>query len=86
MIQKLTFFTVLLVCQSAIAQHISKDSVRMKHHKEMIISEKTPNFLPSISGTNIYAGKKSEVIQMNQLDADLSSNNGKSSRGFDLGK
>jgi Fe(3+) dicitrate transport protein len=75
MIQKLTFFTVLLVCQSAIAQHISKDSVRMKHHKEMIISEKTPNFLPSISGTNIYAGKKSEVIQMNQLDADLSSNN-----------
>ncbi len=75
MIKKLIFFTALLVCQVANAQHVSKDSVRMKHHKEMIVSEKTPNFLPSISGTNIYAGKKSEVIQMNQLDADLSSNN-----------
>jgi Fe(3+) dicitrate transport protein len=57
------------------AQEIKKDSVNMKHHKELIFTEKLPTFLGPIQGTNIYAGKKSEVIHLNQLDADLSTNN-----------
>jgi Fe(3+) dicitrate transport protein len=47
----------------------------MKHHKELIFTEKLPGFLSPIQGTNIYSGKKNEVIHLNQLDADLSSNN-----------
>ncbi|MFY7944460.1 MAG: TonB-dependent receptor plug domain-containing protein, partial [Crocinitomicaceae bacterium] len=47
----------------------------MKHHKELIFTEKLPTFLGPIQGTNIYAGKKSEIIHLNQLDADLSTNN-----------
>ena len=74
--KKILLATALFVfIQSNYAQKESKDSIQYKQHIELIILEKSPNFLPPIQGTNIYAGKKSEVIQMNQLDADLSSNN-----------
>jgi Fe(3+) dicitrate transport protein len=64
-----------LISQCLIAQDLKKDSLNMKHHKELIFTEKLPAFLGPIQGTNIYAGKKSEIIHLNQLDADLSTNN-----------
>jgi Fe(3+) dicitrate transport protein len=64
-----------LISQCLIAQDLKKDSLNMKHHKELIFTEKLPTFLGPIQGTNIYAGKKSEIIHLNQLDADLSTNN-----------
>jgi Fe(3+) dicitrate transport protein len=66
---------VCFVIQRVVAQEINLDSVKMKQHKELVFTEKLPLFLGPIQGTNIYAGKKSEVIYLNQLDADLSTNN-----------
>lgn len=68
-----TIFTVILnVAHSQVNQD---DSLKMRHHKELIITEKLPTFLGPIQGTNIYAGKKTEVIHLSQMDADLSTNN-----------
>jgi Fe(3+) dicitrate transport protein len=69
------FTIVLVILNTAHTQVNQDDSLKMRHHKELIITEKLPTFLGPIQGTNIYAGKKNEVIYLNQLDADLSSNN-----------
>ena len=63
------------VIQNAVSQVINEDSVKIKQHKELVFTEKLPSFLGPIQGTSIYAGKKSEIIHLNQLDADLSTNN-----------
>jgi Fe(3+) dicitrate transport protein len=71
----LILFSLSINKFSSIAQIKNDDSLKMKHHKELIFTEKLPAFLSPIQGTNIYSGKKNEVIHLNQLDADLSSNN-----------
>lgn len=68
-------FILICLYNQSYAQVKVDDSLKMKHHKELIISEKLPNFNGPIQGTTIYAGKKNEVIYLNQLDADLSTNN-----------
>jgi Fe(3+) dicitrate transport protein len=69
------FFALTFILNYSQAQVNNDDSLKMRHHKELIFTEKLPTFLSPIQGTNIYSGKKNEVIQLNQLDADLSSNN-----------
>ena len=71
----LILFSLSINISSSITQIKYDDSLKMKHHKELIFTEKLPGFLSPIQGTNIYSGKKNEVIHLNQLDADLSSNN-----------
>lgn len=68
-------FILICLYNQSYAQVKVDDSLKMKYHKELIISEKLPNFNGPIQGTTIYAGKKNEVIYLNQLDADLSTNN-----------
>jgi Fe(3+) dicitrate transport protein len=70
-----TIFILILVSSPLFAQDNKTDSLKMKHHRELIFTEKQPGFLGPIQGTNIYAGKKSEIIHLGQLDADLSTNN-----------
>ncbi len=70
-----TFFLLVVILSKTTAQVNQDDSLKVKHHKELIFMEKLPTFLSPIQGTNIYSGKKNEVIHLNQLDADLSSNN-----------
>jgi Fe(3+) dicitrate transport protein len=70
-----TFFLLVVILSKTTAQVRQDDSLKVKHHKELIFMEKLPTFLGPIQGTNIYSGKKNEVIHLNQLDADLSSNN-----------
>ena len=69
------FFALTFILNYSQAQVNKDDSLKMRHHKELIFTEKLPTFLSPIQGTNIYSGKKNEVIHLNQLDADLSSNN-----------
>ncbi len=69
------FFALTFILNYSQAQVNKTDSLKMRHHKELIFLEKLPAFLGPIQGTNIYSGKKNEVIHLNQLDADLSSNN-----------
>jgi Fe(3+) dicitrate transport protein len=69
------FFALTFILNNSQAQVTNDDSLKMRHHKELIFTEKLPTFLSPIQGTNIYAGKKNEVIHLSQLDADLSSNN-----------
>ena len=71
----LILFSLTINIFSSVAQIKLDDSLKMKHHKELIFREKLPGFLSPIQGTNLYSGKKNEVIHLNQLDADLSSNN-----------
>lgn len=70
-----TLLVLILVLTHSKAQVNASDSLKIKHHRELIITEKLPTFLGPIQGTNIYSGKKTEVIHLNQLDADLSTNN-----------
>lgn len=70
-----SFTIVLVILNIAHTQVNQDDSLKIRHHKELIFTEKLPTFLGPIQGTNIYSGKKNEVIYLNQLDADLSSNN-----------
>jgi Fe(3+) dicitrate transport protein len=70
-----TFIFLAAVSNNSNAQTNQEDSLKMRLHKELVFTEKLPSFLGPIQGTNIYAGKKSEVIHLNQLDADLSTNN-----------
>ncbi|MFN9114670.1 MAG: TonB-dependent receptor plug domain-containing protein, partial [Bacteroidota bacterium] len=56
----------------------SQDSLRIKEFQEIEISERSKHDmlrLPQIRGTEIYAGKKNEVINMSATNADLSTNN-----------
>jgi Fe(3+) dicitrate transport protein len=55
---------------------LNKDTTSLNEIDEITINgKKVYYFLPDIQGTSILAGKKSEVIQLSHLDADLSTNN-----------
>ncbi len=58
----------------------SQDSMKVKVLDDIIIYEKTKKFndisrLPKIQGTEIFSGKKNEVISLSSSTADLSTNN-----------
>lgn len=74
------FFSILLVSQN---DTIKTDSTKIKKKVELqeviITAEKDNTFgisrLNNIEGTTIYAGKKTEAIYLNDLNANLASNN-----------
>jgi Fe(3+) dicitrate transport protein len=74
-------FILLLIKNSLFAQELTntvKDSVPQDTTELIevnIIQKKNTYFLPKIYGTLIYAGKKTEIIHLDQTFADLSSNN-----------
>lgn len=56
----------------------AQDTLKIKEILEIQISERSKADilrLPQIQGTEIYAGKKNEVINMSEINADLSTNN-----------
>ena len=61
---------------SAVPDSIYQDSLKTIVQSEMSVFYKKNNFfLPKTFGTLIYAGKKTEIIQLDQTTADLSTNN-----------
>jgi len=67
----LTFSQILLAQQTDTSKVISLKEVQVTQ----TLSKKEIERLPEIQGTVIYSGKKNEVIKVNLLDADLSTNN-----------
>jgi len=74
---KLISFALITITQVSLAQQT--DTSKVINLKEVQVTEKLPKNeierLPEIQGTVIYSGKKNEVIKVNSLDADLSTNN-----------
>ncbi len=67
----LTFTQVLLAQQSDTSKVITLKEI----HITNINFKNEIDRLPEIQGTIIYSGKKNEVVKVNTLDADLSTNN-----------
>lgn len=61
------------------AQNIEKDTVKVVNLNEVTVKDPTNNglitILPEVKDNIIYAGKKTAVIQMTSINADLSTNN-----------
>jgi len=77
MFKKLNLFTFIIFAQVSIAQQIDTSKV-ITLNEVQIVEKNTINEierLPAIQGTIIYSGKKNEVIKVDLLDADLSTNN-----------
>ncbi len=56
----------------------AQDTLKIKEFQEIQISERSKADilrLPTIQGTEIYSGKKNEVVNMSAVNADLSTNN-----------
>ncbi len=74
---KLISFALITITQVSLAQQT--DTSKVINLNEVQVTEKLPKNeierLPEIQGTVIYSGKKNEVIKVNLLDADLSTNN-----------
>ena len=68
----LSFF-ILFIAKGLVAQ----DTLKLKELVEISVKEIKPDIirLPHIQGTNIYAGKKNEVVLLSNSTADLSTNN-----------
>lgn len=73
----LTFILCTFIIQSLSAQYI--DTIRTAHLNEVMIIEHQSlggvDRMPAVRENIIYAGKKTEVIQMDRINADLSTNN-----------
>jgi len=64
-------FLLFFVSGQVLAQ---KDSLRTKHLKEVIVESQRGfdvDRLPKVQGTYLWSGKKSEVIQVQRLDANI---------------
>ncbi|REJ82989.1 MAG: TonB-dependent receptor [Bacteroidetes bacterium] len=72
-----SFFLILMSARSAHAQE--KDSMKVVNLNEIKVQPHAPNGgierMPDIHDHAIYAGKKSEVVLMEKVNADLSTNN-----------
>lgn len=71
--------TAVFLLASAFLHAQKTDSIKTLDLPEIQINEKPLKNeierMPEVSGTNIYAGKKNEVIKLGNIDADLSVNN-----------
>ncbi len=79
---KLISLFFLTFSQVSLAQHpdsYRNDTSKVINLNEVQVTEKLPKNeierLPEIQGTVIYSGKKNEIIKVNTMDADLSTNN-----------
>ena len=69
------FLAVILIQFKGFGQIVPSDSIKKLNEFKITGRQKDLERLPTLEGTRINAGKKNEVINLNALNADLSSNN-----------
>ena len=81
--KKITGILLLVILSKSYTVHAQKhtlnnDTLPFKTLKEVIVntaSEDTIRYLPNVKGTYIFAGKKTNLIQLNDMRANLAQNN-----------
>ena len=74
---KINLSIALLLCIAGNTQ--IQDTIKVTHLNEIIVTDHNSSnrieYMPAIKDNIIYAGKKTEVIALDKMNADLSTNN-----------